>query len=60
MAWLAIDEDGQEILSRSLPIRNIEEGAWISKDARIIELRKGSIETLTRKRLTWLDEPMLL
>ena len=60
MAWLAIDEDGQEILSRSLPVRNIEEGAWISRNNKIIELRRGAIETLTGKSLTWLDEPIML
>lgn len=60
MAWLAVDEDGQEVLSRALPVRNKEEGAWISHNDKIIEIRRGAIETLTGKSLTWLDEPIML
>ena len=60
MAWLAIDDDGQEVLFSSCPRYNEEEGAWISRNNKIIELRRGAIETLTGKSLTWLDEPIMI
>lgn len=47
MAWLAIDEDGQEVLFASCPRYNEDEGAWIAEDGKVVELPKGSIHRLT-------------
>ena len=47
MAWLAIDDDGQEALFYSCPRYNEEEGSWIAKDGKVVELPKGSIKKLT-------------
>ena len=58
MAWLAVDEDGQEVLFSSCPRRNTEEGAWIAVDDGVVEIRKGAIQRLIGKELTWLDEPI--
>ena len=51
MAYLAIDNDGQEVLFASCPKYNKDEGCWIAKDGKVAELPKGSIERL-------LGEPM--
>lgn len=60
MAWLCVDKDGQEVLFTSVPVRNVEEGCWVCKDGtnRVVEIRKGAIEQLTGKRITWEDEPI--
>ena len=46
MAWLAIDDDGQEVLFTTCPTFNHKEGAWIADDYRVVELPKGSIKRL--------------
>lgn len=60
MAWLCVDKDGQEVLFTSLPVHNVEEECWVCKDGtnRVVEIRKGAIEQLTGKRITWEDEPI--
>lgn len=58
MAWLVVDEDGQEVESASYPRWNKEEGAWIAADGKIAEIPKGTIQKLTGRCLTWLDEPI--
>ena len=52
MAWFAVDEDLQEIVSASCPRWNEEEGSWIADDGRIVEIPKGTIKKLTGKSLT--------
>lgn len=51
MAWLAIDDDGQEVLFASCPHYNEEEGAWIATDGKVVELPKGSIRKLLGKNM---------
>lgn len=45
MAYLAIDNDGQEVLFASCPRFNEEEGAWIAEDEKVVEVR-GVFEML--------------
>lgn len=45
MAWVAIDNDGQEVLFASCPHYNEEEGAWIADDGKVVEVR-GVFEML--------------
>lgn len=51
MAWLAIDDDGQEALFSSCPRYNEEEGSWIADDGKVVELPKGSIKKLIGKNM---------
>lgn len=41
MAYLAIDNDGQEVLFASCPRFNEEEGAWIADDGKVVEVRRA-------------------
>lgn len=61
-----VDEDGTENVSNRKPLRNKEEGFWVVpivlgngkvSDA-IVELPKGTIETLFLREYTWADEPI--
>ena len=45
MAWIAKDNDGQEVLFASCPRFNEEEGAWIAEDGKVVEVR-GAFEML--------------
>lgn len=67
MAWLCVDCDGTEWLSKKKPYRSAW-GCWadshVIMDDLIIdtvrdlkELPKGTIEKLIGKTLTWADEP---
>ena len=56
MAWIAIDNDGQEVLFASCPHYNEEEGAWIAEDGKVVELPKGSAERLGIKMVDSLRE----
>lgn len=63
MAWLCVDEDGQELICDFKPIRlkdNLGRGYWSRKLDPIfhsIYLKKGTIKKLIGKNLTWEDEP---
>ena len=41
MAWIAKDNDGQEVLFASCPRFNEEEGAWIADDGKVVEVRRA-------------------
>lgn len=41
MAWIAKDNDGQEVLFASCPRFNEEEGAWIAEDGKVVEVRRA-------------------
>lgn len=41
MAYLAKDNDGQEVLFASCPHYNEEEGAWIAEDGKVVEVRRA-------------------
>lgn len=41
MAYLAKDNDGQEVLFTSCPHYNEEEGAWIADDGKVVEVRRA-------------------
>ena len=54
MAYLAKDNDGQEVLSASCPRFNEEEGAWIADDGKVVEVR-GAFDMLN---LEWNGKPI--
>ena len=54
MAWLAIDEDGQEVLFSSCPRFNEEEGSWIADDGKVVEVNRA-FEML---QLEWNNKPI--
>ena len=54
MAWLAIDDDGQEVLFSSCPRYNEEEGSWIADDGKVVEVNRA-FEML---RLKWNNKPI--
>jgi hypothetical protein len=73
MAYVAVDKSGKETVFLNIPYR--EGNAWHSDnwhrnndssdyleyaELPYIELPKGSIEKLLGRKLTWLDEPVLL
>jgi hypothetical protein len=57
MAWLAVDEDGEEYIYETLPERDGD--LWNGKGIHFL-LPKGSIQKLIGKQLTWDDEPFEL
>lgn len=62
MAWLCVDENGQEMIFDNKPYRDISSvgGYWNrSKKADYcnVDLPKGTIKKLIGKELTWEDEP---
>jgi hypothetical protein len=60
MAWLAVDEDGDESIFESKPKRGDGNSPWWCHKLDNIGLPKGSIEKLIDKKLTWEDEPVEL
>lgn len=64
MAYVAVDENGNEFLHDDKPIRARvkNNGYWIDNylESVYIDLPKGSIEKLIGKKLTWEDEPVKL
>lgn len=62
MAWLAVDDDGTEIIfdDENYPYRNIEQKEWKCKNEEYVDIPKGSIEKLIGRKLTWEDEPVEL
>lgn len=63
MAWLAVDETGQETIFKRKPIRNYY-GFWIpyttcdNIESDWIILPQGSIKKLIGRDLTWEDGPV--
>jgi hypothetical protein len=61
MAWVAVDENGREIIIRSKPKRfNALRSFWWLNGAEGVELPKGSIKKLIGRTLSWADEPVEL
>lgn len=59
MPFVAVDKDGQELMSKEKPQRDNIFGMWIEMEEFDIEyLDNGSIEKLTGKKLRWKDEPL--
>lgn len=65
MAWVAVNADGKEFLSRKKPYRGGygEHGYWSPRYSSIggcILIPKGSIKKLIGRELSWKDEPVEL
>lgn len=62
--YLAVEENGQEVIFSSEPERDNIDGIWVEsgviKNGGSFELLKGSIKKLIGKELTWEDEPVEL
>lgn len=67
MAWLAVNEDGRELVFDAPPVRRPGNPVLEKKDGRwagrtiascVVELPKGSIQKLHGKELTWADAPV--
>ena len=60
MAYVAVDKNGQEVITESKPFREVT--IWQTDDGtnNSVDLPKGSIEKLIGKKLTWEDEPVEL
>ena len=58
MAWVAVDENGDEFIYGSEPYRL--QNYWYMCDNYFVELSKGSVEKLLGRKLSWKDEPVEL
>lgn len=62
MAYVAVNKDGKEIICEVKPRRNNKSQCWknptYSPYASKIYLKKGTINKLVDKDLTWEDEPV--
>lgn len=62
MAWLAVDGDDTEIIFEVKPKRSKQGKIWQlpSKYSNysVIYLRKGTIEKIIGRKLTWEDDPV--
>ena len=58
MAWVAVDENGDEFIYGNEPYRL--QNYWYMSDNYFVELPKGSVEKLLGRELTWNDEPVEL
>lgn len=59
MAWLAVDENEQEVIFEYKPLR--AKNWWYTElNDFSVNLPQGSIEKLIGKNLTWNDEPIEL
>jgi len=56
-AWVACDEDGDELITTQKPLKTGY--VWVS-DKDIVYLPKGSIEKLIGRPLTWNDKAVEL
>ncbi len=59
MAYVAVDNDGDEIIFEFPPKRSHNHVDWMGGGGSVY-LPEGSIEKLTGKTLTWDDEPIEL
>ena len=57
MAYVAVDNNGQEVLFLGIPERG--DSQWVYESS-FIEILKGSIKKLIGRELTWEDEPVEL
>jgi len=62
MAWVAVDQDGDEYIYSKEPRRRTNRTYWIveGNGANMIQLPSGTIEKLTGRTITWDDEPVEL
>ena len=63
MVWLAVDNDGTELIFNEQPYRDYVDDIWCIGyifDSCAIKLPKGSIKKLIGRNLTWEDEPVEL
>lgn len=63
MAWLAVDKNGDELISEGEPSRNSKYKVWEYETSIegeiinfVIDLPKGSIKKLIGRDLTWDDD----
>jgi hypothetical protein len=67
MAWLAVDENGNEYIYSSKPSRDYSQSwnccwafeAWEDEES-LVQLPKGTIKKLIGRELAWNDEPIEL
>ena len=63
MIWLAVYNDGTEVICNVQPYRDYIDNIWSIEctfDSCAITLPKGSIKKFIGKNLTWEDEPVEL
>jgi len=63
MSYLAVDKDNEEWIYDNKPLRDNEYLRFQPQnefDDNFIHLKKGSIEKLIGKKITWQDEPVEL
>ena len=62
MAWLVVDGDGTEIIFEVKPKRSKEGKIWQLpsrySNYSVIYLKKGTIEKIIGRKMTWDDEPI--
>lgn len=62
MAWLVVDGDGNEFIFEVKPKRSKEGEIWQLPSRyslrSLIYLKKGTIEKIIGKKITWEDEPI--
>ena len=60
MAWVAVDEDGEERIFEAIPYR-LYDSFWAPESvSSVVSLPKGSIKRLIGRDLSWSDEPVEL
>lgn len=62
--WLAVDEDGEELLFSEKPVRSFhtDQVFWVpgSDWGKILPIPTGTIEKLIGRKLTWEDEAVIV
>ncbi len=58
MAWLAILEDGLELIFQERPIKDGIFWKPVDKNYTVIILPDGTIEKIIGRKLTWEDDPV--
>lgn len=58
MSWVAVDSDKREFIYTHKPVRVLKYKSWYNRVnyGKHINIPKGTIEKLTGRQLTWLDE----
>lgn len=61
MAYLAVDENGDEYIFQSEPKRYMKDGDWIPNyeyDRDYVLVPNGTIEKILNYKITWIDNPV--
>ena len=61
MAWVCVDEDGQEAVFETKPYREFKYNEWFRESLysdEMVRFKKGTIEKIIGRVLTWDDEPV--